>query len=147
MDNEKNITTEEQVSLGDCYTVIQAATRLEKAPQSLYLMLRNGKVPSEHIVAIQKPGGKMQEILKPSFFEWFESRGTARVGANHIMKAEGKPTAAGTITTDSLLMEMAAKLEATGNKKFSGIAEALFQALSGSKGTATETVAAPAVGN
>ena len=108
-----------EVNLADLSTPIQAATRLETAPQYLYMMLRNGKVPAEHLVSLPANNPKgVREMLLPSFFEWFATRPTRSSGTTKAAKAPA-------VTLDDLMGQMAARLEATGNKKFAGLADAL----------------------
>lgn len=103
-------------------TPIQAATRLGKAPQYIYQMLRNAKVPGEHIEMIAKGDGTYREMLKESFFEWFASRA---VSTGRLATAKTSPVVVRQATVDELMVAMAAKLEASDNKKFKGLAEAL----------------------
>lgn len=121
MEENKNVVTETAALI----TPIQAATRLGKAPQYIYQMLRNAKVPGEHIEMIAKGDGTYREMLKESFFEWFASRpstagrpaGTSSVKTEKVVIRQA--------TVDELLAAMALKLEATGDKKFKGLVDAL----------------------
>lgn len=111
------------------HTPIQAATRLGKAPQYLYGLLRNGKIPQEHI-HMMIVGDKARELLKESFFEWFASRPvtrTSEVGPNGTVtkKVKASKVEIRQMTADELFIAMAAKLEAVDNKKFKGLVEAL----------------------
>jgi hypothetical protein len=103
-------------------TPINAAKALNKAPQYIYQLLRDGKIPSEHLVAIPKGDGTMRELLKESFFVWFESRPSFRTAS---AGRTVNPVETRQATVDELLVAMAAKLEESGNKKFLGLAEAL----------------------
>ena len=118
MDENKTTGTNPIVLL----TPIQAATRLAKAPQYIYQMLRNAKVPGEHIEMVAKGDGTYRELLKESFFVWFESRA---ISAGRPATAKTSPVVVRQATVDELMVAMAVKLEATGNKKFAGLAEAL----------------------
>ena len=116
-------------NINNLTTPIQAANRLGKAPQYLYGMLRNGKIPQEHI-EIVVIGDKARELLKDSFFEWFASRPVTRsveVGPDGVVtrKAKASKVEVRQMTADELIAAMALKLEATGNKKFNGLVEAL----------------------
>ena len=117
-----NTTT---VDLSKLVTPIQAATRLGKAPQYIYQLLRSGKVPAEHLVALPKGDGTMREVLQESFFTWFESRATGRIGT----AAAKNPVVTYQMTADEMMIAMAARLEASGNKKFLGLADALKSAV------------------
>ena len=117
MDENKTTGTNPIVLL----TPIQAATRLAKAPQYMYQLLRAGKIPSEHLELVVV-GDKAREMIKESFFVWFESRA---ISAGRPATAKTSPVVVRQATVEELMVAMAVKLEATGNKKFAGLAEAL----------------------
>jgi hypothetical protein len=107
-------------------TPIQAATRLGKAPQVVYGMLRNKKVPAEFIVQMAKGDGTFRELLTENFFAWFASRPSVRTSGAPSTKL---PAASAVVVTqasaEELMNLMAAKLEILGDKKFVGLAAAL----------------------
>ena len=117
-------TTQETIDLSQLSTPIQAAARVGTAPQYLYQMLRNGKIPAEHLVALPKGDGTMREVMKPSFYTWFASRATGKIGTA-VVHTKAAPVVTRQATVDELIDAMAIKLEASGNKKFAGLAEAL----------------------
>jgi hypothetical protein len=113
-------------------TPIQAADRLGKLPQHVYGLLRNKKVPAEHIKLWPKGDGTMRELLYESFFSWHDSRGNFRGNAVSAPTKSAPVTiiqAAPVIDYDKILVMMATKLESANNPKFKGLAEALKSAM------------------
>ena len=115
-------------------TPIQAANRMDKEPQYIYYLLRNNKVPAEHIKLWPKGDGTMRELLYESFFTWYENRGSFRAAGKKsakvvIVQAAAAP--APVIDMDALMAMMAARLEASGDKKFKGLADAIKAANTG----------------
>lgn len=108
------------------HTPIQAATALGKAPQYLYQLIRSDKIPAEHTAQFDKGDGTFRILLRDSFFTWYASRAANRVATS---TGSTRNTASAVVTRQATLEElmdaMAVKLEATGNKKFAGLADAL----------------------
>jgi len=113
-------------------TPIQAAKRMGKEPQYIYYLLRNNKVPAEHIKLWPKGDGTLRELLYESFFIWYDNRGSFRTFTAAAAAPKGSKNGpvtiiqqAPVIDMDAIMSMMAARLEASGDKKFKGLAEAI----------------------